>query len=121
MENNEPNIKDNICSYIDNWLTNHKEYNNASFGKLFGISNTSVIRWRNHECIPDINLFPKLCNIFGISLSSFLGVDDITESNNEKELVIRYRSNPPFKSFIDKYLLDEKFAEFINSIVNLPR
>lgn len=122
MKDKDINLKDNICSFIDSWLTYHKEYNNLSFGKLLGVSNTSVIRWRKHECIPDVNLFPKLCEIFGVSLNVLLGVDDsTTESGSEKELVIRYRSNPPFKSFIDKYLQDEKFAEVINSIVNLPR
>lgn len=110
-------IKESICSHIDTWLSQHKEYTNQTFAKRLGVTNTSVIRWRKRVCIPDVDLFPDICNILGITLSAFLGYNDTTVlSQKEKELLALYRENDNFKGITDKYLSNQEFQTILNSI-----
>ena len=107
--NENIDIKENICKFIDEWLKESKEYNNSSLASALGLSHSSIQRWRNRICAPEITLIPKLCKP-----TSQL---TLTEAN----LLRTYQSNPDFKEFIDKYLSDEEFRSAINSIAKLSR
>ena len=49
------------------------------FAEKLGISNRSISRWENGKTIPDISLFPSICQELGISLTELL-----TGKNEEK-------------------------------------
>ena len=121
MSENE-NIKDHICSFIDEWLTNSKTYNNVSFGRELGLSDSSVKRWRKKVCAPDISLLPKICQIMGISISTLFGFDNSSAlTQDEKQLLKIYQSNPEFKSLIENYMKNEQFRIAVNSITKLSK
>ena len=120
--NENIDIKENICRYIDEWLKESKEYNNNTFGSALGLSHSSVIRWRNRVCAPDIALIPKLCKIMNVSITTLFGIEQTTQLTlTEANLIKTYQPNPDFKEFIDKYLSDEEFRSAINSIAKLSR
>mgnify|MGYP003298223192 CR=1 FL=1 len=118
MNSKLSDIKESICSHIDTWLSQHKEYTNQTFAKKLGVTDTSVMRWRKRVCIPNVDIFPDICNILGITLSAFLGYNDMTVlSQKEKELLTLYRESDNFKSIIDKYLSYQEFQNNLNSIL----
>ena len=120
--NENIDIKENICKFIDEWLKESKEYNNSSLASALGLSHSSIQRWRNRICAPEITLIPKLCKIMNVSISTLFGIEPTSQLTlTEANLLRTYQSNPEFKEFIDKYLSDEEFRSAINSIANLSR
>lgn len=116
------NVKNHICSLIDNWLTNSKTYNNVSFGRELGLSDSSVKRWRKKVCAPDISLLPKICEIMNISISTLFGLNGSSELTlEEKELLKIYQVNPEFKSLVNNYIKNEEFRIAVNSITKLSK
>ena len=116
------NVKNHICSFIDEWIKNSKEYNSASFARELGLSDSSVKRWRKKICAPDISLLPKICEIMGISLHTLFGVNTSNElTQDEKQLLKFYQLNPEFKSFIDNYIKNDEFRNAVNSIAKLSK
>ena len=120
-DNMTENVKDHICSLIDNWLSNSKTYNNVSFGKELGLSDSSVKRWRKKVCAPDISLLPKICEIMNISISTLFGLNDSELTIEEKELIKIYQVNPEFKSLVTNYIKNEEFRIAVNSITKLSK
>jgi hypothetical protein len=116
-------IKSNICHQIDKWLESNSEYNNKSFGAKLGVSGTSIKRWRDCICIPDISLLPKICEIMDISIYQLLGISSNSSglTKSETQLLDKYRNDNDFKNFIDRYLNDNEFKNLINSIVKISK
>ena len=108
-------VKENICSCIDNWLTK-SNVSNAAFGRKLGISGQSVKRWRDRECIPDATLLPIICDIFNISLSQLFGVEEKTLFFDSQHC-----SDDTLKIIIDKYHNDPNFNSLLKSIVKLNK
>lgn len=116
------NVKDNICSYIDHWLTNNKNYNSASFARELGLSDSSVKRWRKKICAPDLSLLPRICKIMNVSLLTLFGLefqDGLTPT--EQSIIKNYQTNPDFKLLVDNYFNNEKFKTIIDSIIKLSK
>lgn len=110
-------IKESICCQIDIWLSNHKEETLHSFAKKLGVSDTSVNRWKNRVCVPDIDLLPKICNIMDIPISKLLGYNEPTFlSQKEQELLTLYKENNNFKGIVDNYLSSQEFQNILNSL-----
>lgn len=117
MDSKLSEIKESICSQIDSWLNKNKSYTSHSFAKALGVTDTSVMRWRKRICIPDVDLFPEICNILGITLSKLLGYEEPNIlSQKDKELLSTYNSNDEFKGIVDKYLSNQEFQAILNSL-----
>lgn len=111
------NLKENILDNISAWFNNQKEYSQNSLGKKLGVSQTTVGRWLDRTCLPDISLWPALCAIMDMTISHFLKLEDsISLSHKETQLITTYQNDLSFKSFIDKYLSDEAFKRTIDSL-----
>lgn len=115
-------LKENICGHIDNWIRNSKDFTTASFARALGISFTSVKRWQDRICLPDLLLLPKICEIMNITLPTLLGVEGYSElSHSETALIDIYRADPNFKYFADRYISDDDFRISINALVKLSK
>lgn len=115
-------LKENICKCINEWLSTHKEYTTRAFAKEFGVTDSSVNRWRNGICAPELSLLPKIAQVMNISIPTLLGLDlSSMLTSNENNLLVKYQTNQDFKNFIDKYLNDEEFNKLINSIAKLSK
>lgn len=111
------NLKENILNNIYTWFYNQTTYSQMSLGKKLGVSQTTVARWLERKCLPDISLWPAICEIMDITIPQFLKLDSSSSmSNKESQLLNAYQNDLSFKSFIDKYLSDETFKQTINSL-----
>ena len=111
------NLKENIFDVFISWFNNQKIYSQRSLGLKLGITQTTVARWLNRTCLPDISLWPALCDIMDITISQFFKLDNSGSlSNKESQLINAYQTDLSLKKFIDKYLADETFKQMINSL-----
>ena len=102
---------------FDKWFYSQTTYSQMSLGKKLGVSQTTVARWLERKCLPDISLWPAICEIMDITIPQFLKLDSSSSmSNKESQLLNAYQNDLSFKSFIDKYLSDETFKQTINSL-----
>ncbi len=121
IDNNQYSAKANIQNCIKEFM----ERNNISyiqFAKAIGVSDTSVKRWANGVCSPDIDLLPFICEYIGVSIFELFGLkrtDNIT--SNEIDILKLYAGNINFKTLIDRYRSDPTFKEHIDYIVNLQK
>ena len=46
-----------------------------------GMSDKSVSKWERGVCLPDVSVYPELCQILGISINEFLAGEDIVREN----------------------------------------
>lgn len=93
-------IKNTIIKYT---VSEHKLINGIEFAKKIGVSIGAVNKWKKGECIPDVNLFEKICLIFGISINEFLGIENNNSvSDFDKELLNKIKSNPTLFEYICK-------------------
>lgn len=118
LNSNEIDLKNRIFDSIITWFNKQKTYSQRSLAIKLGITQTTVARWLNRTCLPDISLWPSLCEIMDISISQLLKLNDenISLTNKESQLLNSYQNDLSFKAFIDKYLSDETFKQTINSL-----
>lgn len=116
------NLKENIIKNLQTWYKSQKIYTQKTLAAELGVTQTSINRWLDGKCLPDIALWMKLCNIMNISISTFLGIDNSTSlSVRESEIIRYYQENLSFKNFIDKYFSDEAFKTTIDSLSTLVK
>lgn len=58
-----------------------KKLTQTKLAQMLYISEKTVSKWENGNGIPDTNLLPKLCEIFGISLNELLNGERLTSEN----------------------------------------
>ena len=95
--------KDEIRDSLRTQL-NKNGMKNVELAKLLGVSKGAVTNWLNGTNSIDIELVPRICDIFGISVDEFLGHGHIAEyslSQEERRLVSIYRG----LSYRDKAIL----------------
>lgn len=46
-----------------------------------GMSDKSVSKWETGVCLPDVSVFPELCEILGIGIHEFLAGEDLVQEN----------------------------------------
>ncbi len=115
---NNKSIKESISKQIQKFLNNSK-MPKSTFGSLFGVTRTSVNRWINCVCAPDIELFPKLCEVMDITIFELLGLPLEDHLPSEiSEVVNMYYSNMNFRYLIDKYRSDEPFRKEIDMMID---
>lgn len=108
-----------ISKYISQFLEESK-MSKAAFGKLIGVTPTSVTRWIECVCAPDIDLLPKISEVLDVSIPELLGVGvEKPLTPSEVKVVKEYSSNMSFKEFVDLYMSDEDFRKSIDYIVSL--
>lgn len=111
------NLKENIIKNLKSWYKTQVIYTQKSLANELGVTQTSINRWLDGKCLPDISLWLKLCNIMNISIFSFLGINNSNSlSLRESEIIKSYQEDLSFKNFIDKYFSDEKFKTTIDSL-----
>lgn len=116
------NLRENIIKYLKIWYNSQEIYNQTTLATELGVSPTSIQRWLDGKCIPDISLWVKLCDIMNIRITTFLGIDNLTFlTSRESEMIKHYQENLSFKNFIDKYFSDETFKTAIDSLSTLVK
>lgn len=116
------NLKENIIKNLKSWYKTQAIYTQKTLANELGVTQTSINRWLDGKCLPDISLWLKLCNIMDISISTFLGIDNSnTLSLRESEIIKTYQEDLSFKNFIDKYFSDEKFKATIDSLSTIVK
>ena len=116
------NLKENIIKNLKSWYKTQAIYTQKTLANELGVTQTSINRWLDGKCLPDISLWLKLCNIMDISISTFLGIDNSNSlSLRESEIIKTYQEDLSFKNFIDKYFSDEKFKATIDSLSTIVK
>lgn len=49
-------------------LRAEKNLTQAALGELLGVSDKTVSKWEHGGCFPDVSLFPKLADTFGVTV-----------------------------------------------------
>lgn len=100
--------KQAIANNIQNYLTTNN-IKMTEFGRMLGVTRPAVKFWLEGRNIPNLELFPTICEILNISIYEFIGTKDpykLNETQNEnfRTLIDRYRSDSKFRNEIDKLL-----------------
>ena len=51
----------------------------VQLAEKLNMSNKSVSKWERGVCLPDVTVYPKLCDALNISLNEFLAGEDLLE------------------------------------------
>ncbi len=73
----------------------------VQLAEKLGVTDKSVSKWENGNCLPDVSLYKKICEILGITLNEFFAGERLTDET--------------FKSVAD----DNLFSALENSIFTL--
>lgn len=58
------------------------------YAEKLGVSNRSVSRWENGKTIPDLSLFPQICEIFGITIAELLNGSRLVKTDTKKNVCL---------------------------------
>lgn len=111
-------VKQSIATNIQNYLDNNK-LTMTGFGRLVGVTRSAVKFWLEGRNIPDLELFPSICEILNISIYEFIGAENpyrLTET--QVEIIESYHNNENFRNLIDRYRSDSKFRNEVDKLMN---
>ena len=111
-------VKQAISNNIQNYLTKNK-ISKTEFGKMLGVTRPAVKNWLDCRNVPDLELFPAICELLNITIYEFIGVEDpckLTET--QLEIIESYENNLNFRTLIDRYRSDSKFRNDIDKMIN---
>lgn len=105
------NYKRLIANKIDNFISD-KNMTNEDFGKVFGVSEWVVRRWRSGEKPLNPDQLARLCQYWEIDFNNLFNNDYSTNYSSsmlslsdlipvEAEVIELYRSNDDFKNLVD--------------------
>lgn len=101
------NIKDNITNNLNKYLQNSKTINKVILAEKLGVSNSLITHWVKGNNIPNVEMFPTICELFDVTIEEFLGLATSDYSEKEKELIKNYRSkSDEVKIIIEKMLTE---------------
>lgn len=113
-----PKTKQSISNHIKTYLSNNN-MTMTSFGKLFNVTRPTVKRWIDCDCVPELELFPAICELLNITIYEFIGVEDPNKLTEvEFEIIESYHNNENFRVLIDRYRSDSKFRNDIDKMIN---
>ena len=69
-----PSVKSSISKHIQKYLNDNNIFK-LQFGKMFHISHTTVNRWINELCVPELELFSSLCELLNVTIYEFIGIE----------------------------------------------
>ena len=67
-------------------MRKEKDLTQEQFAEKLGVSNRSVSRWENGKTLPDISLFPSICEELGINITELLNGQRTDKEADLKEL-----------------------------------
>lgn len=118
---NDFSIREHISSFLNKWLKDNAITDNA-FANAVGVSAASVRRWKLGKCIPDIDLFPKVCNFMNVSILDFMGLNEMTcLSEKQSQILTKYQDDETFHNLIDKYMNDTEFQLALDTFIKLMK
>ena len=111
-------VKQAIASNIQNYLTTNN-IKMTEFGRMLGVTRPAVKFWLEGRNIPDLELFPTICEILNISIYEFIGAEDPYKLNETQlEIIESYHNNENFRILIDRYRSDSKFRNDVDKLIN---
>lgn len=121
MNDNNISIRKNICTFLNKWLKDNA-VTDIAFAKAIGVSTASVRRWKIGDCIPDIDLFPKVCDFMNVSILDFMGLIDMTYlSEKQSQLLNKYQNEETFRNLVDKYRDNNEFKVALDTFIRLMK
>ena len=93
-----------IGNFIKNERKNKKMTQAKLAEKLF-VSEKTVSKWESGKGVPDTNILPKLCEMFGISINELLNGERISKENYENKAEEKLLELQNHKEISDKNLL----------------
>lgn len=82
-----------------------KNITQSELAELLSITDRAISKWENGNCMPDISLIPKLCNILNITINDLFSGEVVDMKNNEKKLEENLLELAKQKEEKDKQLL----------------
>lgn len=56
-----------------------KKMTQVELANMLGVTDKSISKWENGNCLPDVSLYKKLCEILGITLNEFFAGERISD------------------------------------------
>lgn len=61
-----------------------KNLTQSKLASMLGVTDKSVSKWENGNCLPDVSLYKQICEILGITLNEFFAGEKLTDENFKK-------------------------------------
>ena len=101
--------QEKICKFISE-CRKEKQITQEQLAERLGVTNKSVSKWENGNCLPNSSLYEPLCKILNISINELFAGDRLEDnSTNNLMQMLKYKL----------YLLSDKsisFNEFGNAL-----
>ena len=91
-------------------MRKEKDLTQEQFAEKLGVSNRSISRWENGKTLPDISLFPSICEELGINITELLNGKRTDKEADLKELfglLIDFfdQENKQIIGFVNRYYI----------------
>lgn len=63
-----------------------KNFTQEQLANILGVSNRTISKWENGNCMPDYSILPLLCETLDITINELLSGEKLTEENYQKKL-----------------------------------
>ncbi len=80
-------------------LRRNKDMTQEELAEVLSISPQAVSRWETDAAMPDISLFPSLCNFFGVTSDYLLGID-VANRQQQIEKIIAEAEKLSFRGYL---------------------
>lgn len=111
-------VREKISFEIQRFLK-EKNVSKAQFGRMLGVTATSINRYIKMECVMEIELIPQFCNLVNISLYDIFSIEEEKYSQEEKELINKYRNDKNISILLKEYETDSQWKETIDYLLFL--
>ena len=64
----------------------NKNLTQVELAEKLGVSNRTISKWENGNCLPDYSMFNILCDELDISINELLSGEKLNEKNYQKKL-----------------------------------
>lgn len=111
-------VREKISFEIQRFLK-ERNISKAQFGRMLGVTATSINRYIKMECVMEIELIPQFCNLVNISLYDIFSIEEEKYSQEEKELINKYRNDKNISILLKEYETDSQWKETIDYLLFL--
>lgn len=111
-------VREKISFEIQRFLK-EKNISKAQFGRMLGVTATSINRYIKMECVMEIELIPQFCNLVNISLYDIFSIEEEKYSQEEKELINKYRNDKNISILLKEYETDSQWKKTIDYLLFL--
>ncbi|MBQ3253245.1 MAG: helix-turn-helix transcriptional regulator [Acholeplasmatales bacterium] len=94
--------KKHISNLIYQKVIIEKVVSQAELSRRLGVSKPAIGKWINNGVCPEASRVPELCEIFGITIYEFFGIENI-EANRNNNYIDAIEKHPELKAILDKY------------------